>query len=398
MISVAEADKLLAEFPGRFGQGSVALNQALGHLLQEDLCADRDFPPFDRVTMDGIGIDHRAFAKGRRTFTIENVAAAGSPQQTLAIPENCLEVMTGAITPHGVSAVIRYEDIEVTDGMAKILIDQVPEMVNIHRQGSDRKKGDVIVTSGQMIGAPEIGIAATVGKKNLQVLTLPPVLVVSNGDELVSVSESPLAHQIRSSNADTITALLQDQLGIHATHLHLPDNEEIIEKELTAHLDLFPIIILLGGSSKGKFDFIPKTLERLGVQRHFYKIAQRPGKPFWFGSRTTKNHVFALPGNPVSCFMCLRRYVVPWFEQSMQMKTSPQYATLTSEFSFAPDLTYFLQVKLINEEGRILANPIVGHGSGDLANLSDADAFLQLPSDRDTFQAGEIFPYFSYRS
>jgi len=143
---------------------------------------------------------------------------------------------------------------------------------------------------------------------------------------------------------------------------------------------------------------VPDALANLGVVKHFHKVAQRPGKPFWFGGKEN-TRVFALPGNPVSSFMCLNRYFYPWLRASLGLlpMVTP-FAELTANFHFKPDLTYFLQVKTsYSPAGKILATPVEGNGSGDLANLVDADAFLELPRGRNDFEKGEVFPLFVYR-
>jgi len=134
----------------------------------------------------------------------------------------------------------------------------------------------------------------------------------------------------------------------------------------------------------------------LGVKKLFHEVSQRPGKPFWFGA-ARKQVIFALPGNPVSTFLCFYRYIKPWLLKSMGAETPVAYARLGKDFSFIPPLTYFLQVKIKNENGTLLARPIEGGGSGDFANLKDVDGFLELPADRYDFREGEVFPYIGFR-
>ena len=156
--------------------------------------------------------------------------------------------------------------------------------------------------------------------------------------------------------------------------------------------------------SKGKFDFIPEVLNNLGVEKCFHKVKQRPGKPFWFGKKActergrSSKTVFAFPGNPVSTFVSCLKYFYPWYQKSMEMSAdNKQQAILAEDYFFKPELTYFLQVKLHQEKGQLLATPITGKGSGDLANLVDSDAFLELPDDRTNFTKGEVFPLITFR-
>jgi molybdopterin molybdotransferase len=120
-------------------------------------------------------------------------------------------------------------------------------------------------------------------------------------------------------------------------------------------------------------------------------VKQRPGKPFWFGSHDNGALVFALPGNPVSTFMCLHRYLLPWLEKSLGIAQQKVYAVLNEDFTFQPALQYFLQVKLVvDEHARLVAIPVEGNGSGDFANLLDTDAFMELPLERNNFTKGEV--------
>jgi molybdopterin molybdotransferase len=179
---------------------------------------------------------------------------------------------------------------------------------------------------------------------------------------------------------------------------HLDDDYDKILETLTDVLVNYDLVILSGGVSKGKFDFLPDALAECGVEKHFHKIKQRPGKPFWFGSKGSTT-VFAFPGNPVSSFMCMQQYFIPWLEHCIRMKPKKTItAELAEDVYFKPDLTYFLEVRLdFSETGKIIAQPVKGNGSGDLANLVDADAFIKLPMGRDTFSGGETFPLVLYR-
>lgn len=397
MISVAEATERILNKQVNFGVERLPLRQSYGRILAEDLSADRDFPPFTRVAMDGIAIAYEDFARGVRTFSVQGVVAAGTPKTVLERPRHCLEVMTGAILPEKTDTVIRYEDLEIKDGLARICTENVRKGQNAHLQGNDRAKGDLIVPAGKKIGPGETGVAATIGKTHILVRRLPNVLIIYTGDELVDIDRTPQPHQIRASNAFTLDALLSDW-KIEAEIIHLTDSRHQIQHRLKSSLEHYDLILLSGGISKGKFDFIPEILERLNVQKQFGKVQQRPGKPFWFGY-TPDTTVFAFPGNPVSAFVCACRYLIPWLRQNLGLPPfDPIFSSLTETFHHQSPLTYFLPVKIaFSPNGRCLSTPQSGHGSGDLANLTDADGFLELPPGPRVINPDEAFPMILYR-
>jgi molybdopterin molybdotransferase len=398
MIDVAEAEAIILSNSLKLPIESVPLSKVWNRVLAEDLFADRDFPPFNRVTMDGIAINYQAFENGQRSFVVAAVQAAGKPPLQLFKKDQCMEVMTGAMLPAGTDTVIRYEDLLIENGVATIQIEAVKAGQNVHLRGSDRKKGELLLSRGKYIGAAETASLATIGKTQIKVVKLPKVMLSSSGDELVEVDEKPLPYQIRRSNVYAMTSLLMPFRIVSAAD-HLPDEKEIMRKFLKENLGYFNVLVISGAVSEGKFDFVPEVLEELGVKKLFHKVAQRPGKPFWFGRQGSNGPVvFALPGNPVSAFACTCRYVLPFLRKSLGLEPIPQVsARLATDVTFKPDLTYFLQVKTHFQDGVLMAEPLVGNGSGDLASLNDADGFLELPRGRETFLAGEVFPLYPYR-
>ncbi|HMN89721.1 MAG TPA: molybdopterin molybdotransferase MoeA [Saprospiraceae bacterium] len=397
MLRVDQATTIVLEHTRDFDAELVPIELAAGRVLAEPLIADRDFPPFNRVTMDGIAIDYQFYKQGIRHFNIADMQAAGMPPLQLP-PQQCLEVMTGAVLPRGADTVIRYEDIRIVDGVAHLETQNIEAGQNIHQQGSDRRQGEILIAPPRIVGPAEIGVAATIGKVALQVKKLPQVAIISTGDEIVDSSATPLPHQIRSSNAYTLHALL-GQWGIDAARLHLVDDRQTTIQGLQDALIRYDVLLLSGGVSMGKLDYVPEALSTLGVTKLFYKVQQRPGKPFWFGQAENGATIFALPGNPVSAFLCALIYVQPWLRQCFGLSPmTAQVAVLNEDVVFKPDLTYFLQVQVqTNDAGQMRALPLAGGGSGDLVNLTQADGFLELPLGQDLYKKGSIFKYWSYR-
>lgn len=396
LISVKEATQIILNNSENFGVETIALTQTLGRVLKESVFADRDFPPFDRVSMDGIAISKASFDKGIRSFKIENIQAAGKEQISLNNPNNCIEAMTGAVLPINTDVVIPYEQVTIENGIATVLINEIDYLKNVHLKGFDKKENSLLLSENTIIGAAEIGILATVGKTQIKVAKKPNIAIISTGDELVEIDQRPKPFQIRKSNVYSVLALLND-LKLDAEIFHLNDHKEILLKEVDKILKDFDILIFSGGVSKGKFDFLPQILEKLEVKKCFHSVQQKPGKPFWFGKKENKT-VFAFPGNPVATFLNFIKYFKPWYLKSMGLNVeSNNFAILEDDFTFKADLTYYLQVKISNKDGVLFAKPYTGNGSADLANLADADGFLELTAKQSEFKKGSSFPYLPYR-
>ena len=403
MISVSEAGQIIAAQTRHYNTESIPFESAVGRVLAEDIVADRDLPACNRATMDGIAIRFSAFAEGVRVFSIKGVQAAGDRPIEIEADQECIEIMTGGTLPVSVNTVIRYEDVVITDGMARVMIDDIRKGQSVHLKAKDKKLGEVLASSNRLIDSSVVGIAASAGKSNLVVRKLPRTIIISTGDELVEVGDNPLPYQVRRSNNHTIKAAL-DQYHLHADLLHLPDNPGITKNELTKCLADYDVLILSGGVSMGKFDYLPQVLEEVGVTKLFHKVRQRPGKPFWFGRNEAGVLVFAFPGNPVSTFMCLHRYFMPWLEASLygalgSKEIAPKcFAVLDGDFQFVPPLACFLQVNLsFNDQSQLVATPLSGNGSGDFANLVETNAFMELPEEKTTFKKGEMYPVWPFK-
>ncbi|WP_084812263.1 molybdopterin molybdotransferase MoeA [Flammeovirga pacifica] len=397
LIEPSVVDKVLGEVSLTLKVEEVELFDSLGRTLAEDIHADRDFPPFDRVAMDGIGIHSSQLGK-TKLFKVEGIQAAGSPQLSLMNNENCIEVMTGAILPQNIEVVIPYEWTEKAEEGIKVLdFKNAQVMSNVHQKGTDKKKNDLLVKKGKELSSAEIGILATVGKTKVKVIQLPKIAVIATGDELVGVNEVPKEYQIRMSNCYSLKASLSEN-GFSSEIFHLTDDKESLIVKINQLKKDFDVLVFSGGVSKGKFDFLPEVFESLGIKKEFHGVKQRPGKPFWFG-KSEQQVVFALPGNPVSTFLCSNRYMIPWLNNQLgKEKYLPTTAILDKEFKFDKPLTFFLQVETYyKEDGLLYAQPVKGGGSGDLAKLTAANAFLELHPEVDIHEKGQQYTVWFYK-
>ncbi|MBO9593684.1 MAG: molybdopterin molybdotransferase MoeA [Niabella sp.] len=398
MITVEQAGQIIQSQTINFGVEEVFYENSLQRVLAETLFADRDLPPFNRATVDGIALHFEDYKNGLRTFKIKAIQAAGDIPVAIDAKGGCIELMTGAALDESVDTVIRYEDLDLSAGMAVISDVEVKKGQYIHFRGKDKRQHDKVADAGSVITPALIGLAASIGKTRLRVKKLPRVAIISTGDELVPPDTEPAAFQLRRSNGVTLKAVLEGY-RIEAAVFHLNDDRNLIKNVLSRCLDAYDVLLMSGGVSMGKFDYVPQVLEALGVAPLFHKVKQRPGKPFWFGANGSRQLVFAFPGNPVSVWMCLHRYFIPWLEASLEIAPRrPEYAVLQNDIDFPHSLQFFVQVKLeVNHGGMLTALAAETNGSGDFSNLVYTDAFMELPLEKSTFKKGEAYPVWRYR-
>lgn len=372
---------------------SLPLTQCVGGTLRENVYAERDQPPFDCVTMDGIAVDSEALRRGLKRFRIQGTQAAGAPALKLANAEEAIEVMTGAILPLGSDCVIPVEQLEVSDGYAALKSGAAhPPFYNIHRRGSDSRQGRLLLEAGTLLRAPEIAVAASAGMARVRVSSQPAIMVMSTGDELIEPGDPIADYQVRRSNAYAVAATLRRRGFGRVGDDHAPDDEALLRERLGLHLTTHEVVVLSGGVSMGKFDLVPKVLKQLGVDEVFHTIAQRPGKPMWFGIGPQGQAVFGLPGNPVSTLVCLIRYVIPAIAEAMGTKRgAPERLALGTAVTFQHPLTYFLPVAIEHDDwGRAWAAPKPPNGSGDFLSLAGTDGFVELPPGPNTYPKGFV--------
>ena len=399
MLTPAEADQLIGQHLQCLPIESLPLAQCAGAVLRENIYAERDQPPYDRVAMDGVALDSHAVSAGRRSFRIQATQAAGDAPLTLDAPADCIEVMTGAVLPVGCDSVVPIEKLAIELGHAALALHaQVEPWQNVHRRGSDTRQGALLLSAGRRLRAPEIAIAASAGMARIRVASQPMLAVISTGNELVEPGEPVLAHQVRRSNAYAVVSALRAHGFQRVADDHIRDDAEELRERLHFHLETHDVLVLSGGVSMGRFDLVPQVLGELGVRTIFHKVAQRPGKPLWFGVAPSGAAVFGLPGNPVSTLVCLTRFVLPALRGSLGQSPQPaQRMALAAPVTVTPPLTHFLPVRLEQDDwGREWAVPAPTNGSGDYTALAGTDGFVELPPGPNTYPKGFVTRLFRW--
>lgn len=380
LITPAAAEAAIRAHAPTLPSAPLPLAALGGAVLREAIVASHDYPPFDRVAMDGIAFASSSWQAGCRRFRIAGTQAAGTPPLTLPDPAACIEVMTGAVLPRGCDCVVPVEKLKVDAAHAELVEPvAVAPHLNVHTRAFDARRGDPLLAAGMRLGPAEVAVLASNGLTHALVSRMPRIIAISTGDELVEPGEEVLEWQVHRSNVYGVLAALRRRGHAQLAQDHLPDDRAVLSARLREHLDTHDVLVLSGGVSMGRYDLVPAVLEELGIVTIFHKVAQRPGKPMWFGTGTGGKAVYALPGNPVSTLMCLRRYVYAGLDTAEGASVAePEMIELGEDVEVKTPLTLFLPVIVAHERGPH-ALPRPTRGSGDFASLVGTDGFVELP-------------------
>jgi molybdopterin molybdotransferase len=390
MLSVSEADRILAGVLPVRETERVPLDQSVGRCLASSVVADRDGPPFHRVAMDGYAI---ASVAGRREWSVRGFQAAGRPPLESEGPAFAVEVATGAVLPTGCDAVIPYEH-TARDGDSVVLRpDQgLPApWRHVHRQGTDYRREDALIPPGTLLHSTHLHTLASVGLDPVPVIRRPAWSLAVTGDELTEVAATPEPWQIRRSNAAAIAGEARAWgLGPRGETV-LPDDAHELRKGLERLLPGLDVLVLTGGVSAGALDLVPGVMAALGAEVLFHKLAQRPGKPLWCGRipggpdrRPTV--VFGLPGNPVSSLFSFRRFVLPWLLAAEGRIVPVLRQPVTGLVPPPPGQTVFLPWSAT--EGLL-----DWRGSGDYQALASSSGFLEVNDDPRSLVEPQYYPW-----
>jgi molybdopterin molybdotransferase len=362
---------------------------ALGHVLAQEIRADREYPPFNRSTRDGYAVRAREATKDSTLRCIGEIKAGDTVFAPLD-PGTGIQIMTGAAVPLGADAVVMIEFTRRSDDAVTFDRDTQPGQ-NFVPQGSEARANDLILQPGLRLGFAELAIAAQVGAANLLCYQKPRVAILSTGDEIVPITETPGPFQIRNSNSVSLAA----QVRLAGGHpVPLGSALDRVD-DLSAKIELglqHDILLLSGGVSMGKYDLVENVLKSFGAEFLFDAVAIRPGKPAVFG-RCRNKLVFGLPGNPVSTMVTFQLFVTPATDLLSGAPARPLpllNATLSQPLHEKPGLTHFLPARLEWAAAEPQVHALAWQGSGDITALSRANCFLVVPADRHDIPAGEI--------
>ena len=366
----------------------VPLEASLGRVLAEEVTADRDYPPFDRSTRDGFAVRAADFGHVPATLKRLGEIKAGEAFPGTVGAGECVQIMTGAPVPAGADAVVMIEHTELK-GEQVVVKGGVEPGANVVPRGREARAGASLLAAGTRIGYPETSLLGQVGKARVQVYRRPRVAVLSTGDEVVAVEARPGATQIRNSNSYSMAAQVILSGGEPILLGNARDDVGELERLVRRGLEE-DLLVVTGGVSMGKYDFVEAVLRRLGAEFAFDAVAIRPGRPAVFGFCQDK-FVFGLPGNPVSTMVTFLLLVAPAVALLGGAAAPPLRflkARLAEPVKQPTQLTLFLPARLEGQGSEVTVHSLPWQGSGDVVALTRSDCFLVVPDNVKELAAG----------
>jgi molybdopterin molybdotransferase len=395
MIPVSEAIRIVIEQAGPLGVERVALGEALGRVLAEEVCADCDLPPFDRAQMDGYAVRSEDLRVTPARLRVVGEAAAGSGWRGRLRAGEAIRIMTGAPLPAGADSVQQVEVTREEEEGVVVLVERATEPGQFYvPRGSEIKAGVRVLEAGEEVSAARAAVLASFGYAEVAVRRRPRVAVLATGTELVAVGERPGEDQIRDSNSYSLAAYAQ---LAGATVERMPfagDDPELLRDEIERAAARSDLLVLSGGVSMGRYDFTKAALGALGADLFFERVALRPGKPTVFARLPGGALVFGLPGNPVSVsvtFNLFARTALRVMQGAREPAPLEERALLSRPAKGAAERASYLPAALSTDEtGRLLAEPLKWGGSSDFVAFARATALVIVPAGAGTLETGSV--------
>ncbi|MDP6544150.1 MAG: molybdopterin molybdotransferase MoeA [Phycisphaerae bacterium] len=400
-ISPRKAWKTIIEYVRPLASVRIPLIEALGACLARDVRADRDLPPTDRSAMDGFALRSGDIDAPPASLRLIGESTAGGARRPNVSPGVCVRIMTGAVVPRGADTVVKVEETAEADGQVTFSA-PATRGVHIRRRGEVAAKGDVILTAGTVLDPAQVGLCAAVGKQWVWVHRRPSVAILCTGKELKGLAEKVKPHQLRNSNGPALQAALIDAERIEARQQIIPDDPVILAEKLKAAVNAHDVVILTGGVSVGKYDFVPGAVEQIGGAIRFHGVRMKPGGPQLYATLSGNRHIFGLPGNPLSALNGLHELALPAIRRMSGLPANACRPILHLPLDTAVRVKgarwEYVLARLIDSPGGSRLRPLRSTGSGDLVAAAQADGVILVPRNVAKVPAGQIVEFRPWRT
>ncbi len=377
-----------------------SLSEATGCCLGQDVCADRDSPPTDRSAMDGYAVRTGDLRRPGRELRLVGEVAAGSPKRPRVYPGTCVRILTGGSIPPGANSVVKLEETEETPGLVTFLTTTTVGS-NVRKRGEVARKGEVLLPKGTVLGPAQIGVCASVGKAMVRVHPKPRVAVLCTGEELREPGSRVGPHQLRDSNGPSLCAALEESGHENVTPRIVPDAPGVLAAKLKMAAQRHDVVIVTGGVSVGKYDFVPEALGRIGATIRFHGVAMKPGKPQLYATLKPNRHIFGLPGNPLSVLTGFYELVLPAVRRmsglSVESCRPCLHLPLTRTIRSKGTRSEFVLGRLVRGKNGSQVTPVKSSGSADLVAGARADGVIVVPQSVSHIPKGQMVEFRPWR-
>jgi molybdopterin molybdotransferase len=395
MLDFDDAVKKILQHTHRMLPMKISIKESLGCVLAEEVKARTPVPSFDSSSVDGFAVrvgDLESATKLHPTILrLEETITAGATAVRSLKPSTTMKIMTGAVIPRNAEAVVMKEFTKVKEEKEIFFFSPSKKGENLRYSGEEFGKGEVVFPKGTVITPPVVGMCAALGYSMVAVYRKPRVGLIVTGNELKAASAKLRRGQIHDSNSLSISAALSS-LSFPPAHVDIvKDEKQRISKVFGTALRTCDVVVSAGGVSVGDFDFVKDVLGDLRIKTVFWKVAMKPGKPNFFGTRG-KKLVFGLPGNPVSALVSFETLVVPALLKMIgrRQRNSIYQASLESDLRKSPGRIEFIRAVASRSPGGALSvSPVRGQGSHMIGGLAKSNCLIIFPKEKTFFSKGE---------
>ncbi len=396
MLDFDEALEKILKHTKRLPAVKISVAESLGRVLAKEIKTREPIPRFDSSSVDGFAVRREDINEASKEnpvrLRLQGTRQAGTSRPLSLKPGRTMKIMTGALLPKNTRAIVMKEHVAIDGGIAEFTL-PAKEGENVRRKGEEFTRGEIVLSRGTIITPPVVGMLATLGYTSIKGYRVPRVALIVTGNELRTPSGTLRAGEIRDSNSYALAAALR-AVGISPTLvLHVPDSREQISRAFARALKKGDVVVSAGGVSVGDFDFVKEVLNDLRVKTVFWRVAMKPGKPNYFGTRGARL-VFGLPGNPVSALVSFEMLVMPALRKMMGIHSSEilnSSATLENDVRKGAGRIEFVRaIASRSSDGHLTVRPVEGQGSHMVGGLAAANCLIKFPKESELINKGEV--------